>query len=89
MQLAARNGLQVTGMVSSEERAATVKAAGAHATVNRRDQRFADIFTRVPSDPDRWNAWERAGEARERGRLKPGDAFRHPEFPKVRPRGTT
>ena len=23
------------------------------------------------------------------GRLKPGDAFRHPEFPKVRPRGTT
>ncbi|NWG19474.1 MAG: AMP-binding protein [Chloroflexi bacterium] len=58
---AARNGLHVTGMVSSLERAAVVRAAGAVGTINRRDPRYAGIFTRVPEDPAHWGAWEAAG----------------------------
>lgn len=62
VRIASRNGLQVTGMVSSEDRAATVKAAGAHATVNRKNPRYQGIYTRVPADPAQWAAWEKAGQ---------------------------
>ncbi|MBO9341131.1 MAG: AMP-binding protein [Roseiflexus sp.] len=58
---AARNGLYVTGMVSSQERAAVVRAAGAVGVINRRDPRYAGIFTRVPEDPAKWAEWEAAG----------------------------
>jgi acrylyl-CoA reductase (NADPH)/3-hydroxypropionyl-CoA dehydratase/3-hydroxypropionyl-CoA synthetase len=54
---AARNGLYVTGMVSSQERAAVVRAAGAVGVINRRDPRYAGIFTRVPEDPAKWAEW--------------------------------
>jgi acrylyl-CoA reductase (NADPH)/3-hydroxypropionyl-CoA dehydratase/3-hydroxypropionyl-CoA synthetase len=58
----ARNGLKVIGMVSSAERAATVREAGGIGAVNRKDPRYADIFTRVPEDPAQWAAWEAAGK---------------------------
>ncbi|HMQ29780.1 MAG TPA: AMP-binding protein [Chloroflexaceae bacterium] len=59
---AARNGLRVIGMVSSEARARTLVEAGGKGAVNRKDPALAEIFTRVPADPAEWAAWERAGE---------------------------
>ncbi|MFV9503378.1 MAG: AMP-binding protein [Oscillochloridaceae bacterium umkhey_bin13] len=61
VRIAAKSGLNVTGLVSSADRAVTVKAAGAHATINRKNPRYAGIFTRVPADPSLWTAWEKAG----------------------------
>ena len=59
---AARNGVQVIGMVSSEARAQTLLAAGGKGAINRKDARIAEIFTRIPADPATWAAWEQAGE---------------------------
>jgi acrylyl-CoA reductase (NADPH)/3-hydroxypropionyl-CoA dehydratase/3-hydroxypropionyl-CoA synthetase len=59
---AARNGLNVIGMVSSADRAATVRAAGAIGAVNRKEAHYQGIFTRVPPDPAKWAAWEAAGQ---------------------------
>jgi acrylyl-CoA reductase (NADPH)/3-hydroxypropionyl-CoA dehydratase/3-hydroxypropionyl-CoA synthetase len=56
-----QTGLSVVGMVSTEERAERVRAQGG-APVNRKDPRWADIFTPVPDDPAEWDAWEAAGE---------------------------
>ena len=50
------------GMVSSDSRGDRVEAVGGHA-INRKDHRWADIFTAVPDDPSEWAAWEAAGEA--------------------------
>ncbi len=61
-KVAAKNGLHVTGMVSSAERADVVRGIGARGTLNRRDERFRDIWTRVPEDPQQWQAWEQAGQ---------------------------
>jgi len=61
LRAARRAGLDVVGMVSSEPRAERVRNFGG-GTVNRKDPRFADIFTPVPDEPERWDAWERAGE---------------------------
>ncbi|MFQ6019343.1 MAG: acetyl-CoA synthetase, partial [Dehalococcoidia bacterium] len=58
---AALNGLHVTGMVSSPEREAVVRQAGARGVINRRNPRYQDIFTPVPADPAQWEAWEEAG----------------------------
>jgi len=62
LRTARRSGLSVVGMVSSDERAARVRRFGG-APVNRKDPRFADIFSPVPDDPDQWAEWERAGQA--------------------------
>jgi acrylyl-CoA reductase (NADPH)/3-hydroxypropionyl-CoA dehydratase/3-hydroxypropionyl-CoA synthetase len=59
---AARNGLHVTGMVSSPARAETLRAeGGARGVINRKDPRYAGIFTRIPADSSQWAAWEAAG----------------------------
>ncbi len=59
---AARNGLYVTGMVSSTERARTVReVGGATGAINRKDPHYNGIFTRVPEDPAEWAQWEAAG----------------------------
>ncbi|MCG8350825.1 MAG: enoyl-CoA hydratase-related protein, partial [Chloroflexales bacterium] len=59
---AARNGLYVTGMVSSPARAETLRTeGGARGVINRKDPRYAGIFTRIPADPSQWAAWEAAG----------------------------
>ena len=59
---AARNGLDVIGMVSSEERARTLLAAGAKGAVNRMAPELRAAFTRIPADPARWAEWEAAGQ---------------------------
>jgi acrylyl-CoA reductase (NADPH)/3-hydroxypropionyl-CoA dehydratase/3-hydroxypropionyl-CoA synthetase len=61
-KVAANNGLYVTGMVSSDKRAEVVKDMGARGTINRRDERFHDIWGRVPEDPQQWQAWADAGQ---------------------------
>ncbi|MEE4380910.1 MAG: AMP-binding protein [Pseudomonadales bacterium] len=53
-------GLQVVGMVSSEERAERVRRYGG-GPVNRRDPRWAGIFTPVPEAEAEWARWEAEG----------------------------
>ena len=60
LRAARRSGLGVVGMVSSEERAQRVLAHGGQA-VNRKDERWADIFTPVPDAEEHWADWEEAG----------------------------
>jgi len=54
-------GLKATGLVSSEERAASVIEKGAVGAINRKQADLADLFTAVPEDRDEAIAWERAG----------------------------
>ncbi len=61
LRSAVRTGLQATGLVSSPERAASVAGQGAVGTLDRRDPRFAALFTVVPEDADAARAWEAAG----------------------------
>lgn len=58
-----RTGLQVTGLVSSNERADFVKSQGAIGALNRKDPRFADHYGKIPDDPDTARGWEADGEA--------------------------
>ena len=55
------SGLKATGLVSSEERAASVLKMGAVGAINRKQGDMADLFTAVPEDPDEVIAWEQAG----------------------------
>ncbi len=57
-----RTGLQLTGLVSSEERAEFIKAQGAVGAINRKDPDFAALFTPVPDDADAARGWEEAGQ---------------------------
>jgi acrylyl-CoA reductase (NADPH)/3-hydroxypropionyl-CoA dehydratase/3-hydroxypropionyl-CoA synthetase len=63
LKSAARNGLRVTGMVSTGERAQFIRDAGAVGVINRKDPRYRDIFTRIPEDPSKWAEWAKQGEA--------------------------
>ena len=56
-----RTGLQVTGLVSSPARAAFIATQGAVGALDRKDARFADLFSVVPEDADAARAWEAAG----------------------------
>lgn len=57
-----RTGLQVTGLVSSEERAQFItQVQGAVGAINRKDARFADLYSVVPEDAAQARAWEAAG----------------------------
>ncbi len=62
LKTAIKSGLQVTGLVSSEERAAFVRTLGATGTLDRKDARFADLFTVVPEGEAETRAWLQAGE---------------------------
>jgi len=62
LRTSVRSNLDVVGMVSSEERAERVRTFGGR-PVNRKDRRWADIFTPVPDDPKKVKAWEQAGQA--------------------------
>jgi len=58
-----RTGLQVTGLVSSTDRAAFITGQqGAVGAINRKDPRFADLYTTVPEDADEARRWEAAGQ---------------------------
>jgi len=58
-----RNGVKVTGLVSNEARAETVRKAGATGTLNRKDPRYAGSWIRVPREKAKWAEWEKAGQA--------------------------
>jgi acrylyl-CoA reductase (NADPH)/3-hydroxypropionyl-CoA dehydratase/3-hydroxypropionyl-CoA synthetase len=60
LRSAKQSGLDVVGMVSSDERAERVRTYGGQ-PVNRKDDRWSKIFTPVPDDPGRVDAWEREG----------------------------
>ncbi len=62
LKTALKTGVQVTGLVSSVERAAAVRALGATATLDRKDRRFAELFSVVPEDDAGTRAWLAAGE---------------------------
>jgi acrylyl-CoA reductase (NADPH)/3-hydroxypropionyl-CoA dehydratase/3-hydroxypropionyl-CoA synthetase len=47
-------------MVSSNDRASRVEAAGGQA-INRKDERWQHIFTAVPDDPSAWKSWHDEG----------------------------
>ncbi|KAA1058357.1 AMP-binding protein [Azospirillum argentinense] len=58
VELALARRMKVTGMVSSDRRAAAIRARGAEAV----DRAVAEAaFTRIPADPAQWAAWEEAG----------------------------
>ncbi|MEM1232012.1 MAG: AMP-binding protein, partial [Pseudomonadota bacterium] len=61
LRSARQSGLDVVGMVSAEDRAERVRSHGG-IPVNRKDPRWADVFQPVPDDPERWAAWEAAGQ---------------------------
>ena len=61
LRSSSRTGLKVTGLVSSPARADAVVAQGAVGAIDRRDPRFADLYTVVPEDADAARAWEAAG----------------------------
>ncbi len=63
VRTAVRNDMDVIGLVSSPEREQTLRKAGARGAVNRMTPGLAHCFTRVPSDPELWSAWEHAGQA--------------------------
>ncbi|MEQ5787248.1 AMP-binding protein [Erythrobacter sp. NFXS35] len=57
-----RTGLQVTGLVSSQERASFITdVQGAVGAINRKDARFADLYSVVPEDKAEAQTWEAAG----------------------------
>jgi acrylyl-CoA reductase (NADPH)/3-hydroxypropionyl-CoA dehydratase/3-hydroxypropionyl-CoA synthetase len=62
LKTASRSGVQVTGLVSNEERAAFIRKQGAVGVINRKAAGFSELFTKAPDDPAQWDAWERAGE---------------------------
>ncbi|MFC6734147.1 zinc-binding dehydrogenase [Haladaptatus sp. DYSN1] len=62
VQMAASSNLEITGLVSSDDRAARAKENGADASINRKQDALADAMCMVPNDPDEWDDWEQAGE---------------------------
>ncbi|KAB1191243.1 MULTISPECIES: zinc-binding dehydrogenase [Haloferax] len=62
VQMAKSRNLDITGLVSSDERAARAKENGADATINRKQADLVDAMRMVPNDPDEWDDWEAAGE---------------------------
>lgn len=62
LRTAKASGLAVLGMVSSAARGARVREFGG-VPLNRKDPRWAGVFTAVPDEPRHWPAWEQAGEA--------------------------
>jgi acrylyl-CoA reductase (NADPH) / 3-hydroxypropionyl-CoA dehydratase / 3-hydroxypropionyl-CoA synthetase len=61
LKSASRAGLGVTGLVSSDERAAFVRQAGAVGAINRNAPALKALFTPVPEGADAARAWEAAG----------------------------
>jgi acrylyl-CoA reductase (NADPH)/3-hydroxypropionyl-CoA dehydratase/3-hydroxypropionyl-CoA synthetase len=59
VKASSRNGLKVTGLVSSPERAEYVKKNGATGALNRKE--YGDIWTHIPREKAQWKKWEEAG----------------------------
>ncbi len=63
LKTAVRFGCDVSGMVSTDERAAVVLSHGARGALNRHDPELRDCFTAVPCDAASIAAWEEKGAA--------------------------
>ncbi len=61
VQTAQRNGVDVTGLCSSPERAERIESAGASA-INRKTDQLGDIWGPIPADSEEWDDWKEAGE---------------------------
>ncbi len=61
LRIGLRNGLSVTGLCSSTERATRIEEVGGTA-IDRTAEPFADIWGPIPEDPDAWDEWKRAGQ---------------------------
>lgn len=62
LKIAVKSGLNVIGLVSSEERGKQVEAQGAK-YVNRKEKSIEKIFTKIPEKPSDIKKWAKAGEA--------------------------
>jgi acrylyl-CoA reductase (NADPH) / 3-hydroxypropionyl-CoA dehydratase / 3-hydroxypropionyl-CoA synthetase len=62
LKSAASNGLAAVGLVSNADRAAFVRTQGAVGAINRKDARWSQIYTPVPTEPSAIAAWEQAGQ---------------------------
>ncbi len=63
VKTAKATGLNVTGLVSSPERAAFIAGKGAVGAIDRTEPQFKALYTSVPDGtPTDWAAWEAAGE---------------------------
>ncbi len=62
LKTAVAHGVKVTGLVSSDERAQTVRSFGATGAINRRSAGIADCFTMVPGDAAAIATWEAEGQ---------------------------
>jgi len=62
LKTAVANGVRVSGLVSSAERAASIAGYGASGAINRRAPELANCFTMVPGTTAEIAAWEAAGE---------------------------
>ncbi len=58
----ARNGVKVTGLVSSDSRAEIVYKEGGTGAINRKNPRYDGSWTRIPREKAQWAAWEQAGQ---------------------------
>jgi len=61
VRIGLRNGLSVSGLCSSDERAERIESAGAGA-LDRTSEAFGDIWGPIPEDPETWDGWKAAGE---------------------------
>ena len=61
VRTATRNGVSVTGLCSSAERADRIRSAGAQA-IDRTEAPYDDIWGPIPRDPDTWDDWKEAGQ---------------------------
>ena len=61
LKTAVANGVHVTCLVSSEERAQSLVVYGATGAINRRAEALRDCFTMVPATPEAIDAWEAQG----------------------------
>ncbi|QSW97621.1 AMP-binding protein [Haloterrigena alkaliphila] len=59
---ATQNGVAVTGLCSTDERAERIESLGSDVgAINRKADRFADIWGPIPADPTKWDEWKEAG----------------------------
>ncbi len=60
VRTATRNGVSVTGLCSSADRADRIESAGAQ-PIDRTASPYDDIWGPIPRDPDAWDDWKAAG----------------------------
>jgi len=62
LKISVKSGLNVIGLVSSEERGKQIEAQGAK-YVNRKEKSLEKIFTKIPEKPSEIKKWAKDGEA--------------------------